>query len=75
MAINKHCLWQFGSYRQGLKLRKSVTNERVHVSPGLASVGEERVGCHWNIMLFFGLLLGGANVEKRGDDQEKKFFL
>ena len=28
--------------------------------------------CH---VLFLGLLLGGANVEGRGDDQEKKFFI
>ena len=30
------------------------------------------VECH---VLFWGLLLGGANVEGRGDDQEKKFFI
>ena len=28
--------------------------------------------CH---VLFLGLLLGGANVERRGDDEEKKFFI
>ena len=28
--------------------------------------------CH---VLFLGLLLGGANVEGRGEDQEKKFFI
>ena len=28
--------------------------------------------CH---VLFLGLLLGGANVEGRGKDQEKKFFI
>ena len=28
--------------------------------------------CH---VLFLGLVLGGANVEQRGDDQEKKFFI
>ena len=28
--------------------------------------------CH---VLFLGLLLGGANVEKRGENQEKKFFI
>ena len=30
------------------------------------------VECH---VLFWGLLLGGANVEGRGDNQEKKFFI
>ena len=29
----------------------------------------------YHVLLFLGLLLGDANVEKRGDDQEKKFFL
>ena len=28
--------------------------------------------CH---VLFRGLLLGGANVEGRGNDEEKKFFI
>ena len=34
--------------------------------------GRAPLECH---VLFLGLLLGGANVEKRGDDQEKKFFM
>ena len=34
------------------------------------------MGHRWNVpVLFSGLLLGGENVEKRGDGQKTKFFM
>ena len=29
----------------------------------------------YHVLIFLGLLLGGANMGKRGDDQERTFFL
>ena len=40
-------------YGRGLKLRKLVTKDWIHVSPGLVS-GDRGVGGCWNFMYFFG---------------------
>ena len=49
------------------------------MSPALASGEPERGGggapLEYHVLIFLGLLLGGANMEKRGDDQERTFFL
>ena len=43
------------------------------MSPRLGSGEGGRVGRRWNVM--YSLLDWGANVEGRGDDQEKKFLI
>ena len=59
-----------------LKLRKLVTKDWVHVSPGLVLECEGRGGGHSKCIFFFGgLLFGGSNAEKWGDHQNKTFFL
>ena len=76
MVISKYCLWQLDSCWRGLKLRKLVTKDRVHMSPERASGEGGRVGDSWNCIFFFWeSLLGGVNVGKWGDRQEKKFFI
>ena len=47
------------------------------MSPALASGERERGGAplEYHVLIFLGLLLGGANMEKRGDDQERTCFL
>ena len=60
-----------------MKLRKLVTKDWLHVSPGLVSGAErESVGGRWNWIYFFGgLLFGGSNAEKWGDHKKEKFFI
>ena len=46
------------------------------MSPGLASIEGGKNGTPLEFhVLFLGLLLGGANVERRGDNQEQKLLI
>ena len=52
-----------------------ITNDWVHVSPGLVLGNRGRVGVIETACAFFGGLLGDANTKKWGDHQRKKFFI
>ena len=72
-VIIKFFFWWFNLYWRGLKLRKWVTKDWIHMSSGLVC-RDRGVARHWNCMnIFWWLLLGSSNAEKWGD-QEKKFF-
>ena len=64
------------SYWGGLKLRKLVINDWVHVFPRVVSGDGVRVVGRWNDMyLFAGFLLGASNAENWGDHRKKNFFI
>ena len=63
-------------YWRGLKLRKLVINDWVHVFPRVVSGDGVRVVGRWNDMyLFAGFLLGASNAENWGDHRKKNFFI
>ena len=58
------------------EISQEITNNWVHVSPGLVLGNRERVGVIKSACAFFGgFLLGDTNTKKWGDHQRKKFFI
>ena len=80
----KSCLWwsvnltcvDFSCTKEGLRLRKLLTDDWVHLSPRLVFRGvEEGGGTAIACTFLMGLCLGSSNVEKWGKHQRKKLFI
>ena len=65
------------AFKDSEEINQEITNNWVHVSPGLiCRDGGRRVGVIEIACAFLGgFLLGDSNVGKQSDHQKKKFFI